>query len=90
MQAAGSCVCHRGHASQLMGDREGPSVFFHFPGIQSGIAVPPIKQWPARSGFTFSTWLRIERMPSRHGTSPYTPALYSFQTVSNQARPPHS
>ena len=45
--------------------------------------MPPIKQWPASAGFTFSTWLRIERLPSSTAQPPYTPTLFSFKTVTN-------
>lgn len=28
----------------------------------SGITIPPIRRWPHHSGFTFTTWLRLDRL----------------------------
>ncbi|VDL84592.1 unnamed protein product, partial [Nippostrongylus brasiliensis] len=45
--------------------RDDANVFFSFPGKpQAGIIVPPFSKFPCQSGWTFSTWLRMDPMSS--------------------------
>ncbi|KJH44683.1 hypothetical protein DICVIV_09290 [Dictyocaulus viviparus] len=45
--------------------RDDANVFFSFPGkSQAGIIVPPFARFPCQSGWTFSTWLRMDPMSS--------------------------
>ncbi|VDO39425.1 unnamed protein product [Haemonchus placei] len=45
--------------------RDDANVFFSFPGkSQAGIIVPPFAKFPCQSGWTFSTWLRMDPMSS--------------------------
>ena len=70
-------------ALQLISDRDGPSVYFSFSGLGSAIALPPIKTWPNSTGFTFTTWVRFERMCMKAADT-YRPFLYTFRTTQNQ------
>ncbi|XP_061352489.1 BEACH domain-containing protein B, partial [Gastrolobium bilobum] len=54
---------------------KGPTAFFDFDGIDSGIILKTPLQWPLNKGFSFSCWLRIENFP-RSGTM----GLFSFLT----------
>lgn len=47
-------------AIEEMSKKEGPTNFFYFDGVHSGLYIPPLDGWPATRGYTFSTWLRIE------------------------------
>lgn len=38
---------------------DGPKSYFFFQGQDSGLRLPSFKKWPATSGYTFSTWFRI-------------------------------
>ena len=41
--------------------RSGPDVFFSFPGkAGSAVMVPPLTKWPHETGFTFTTWFRLD------------------------------
>ena len=41
--------------------RSGPDVFFSFPGkAGSAVMVPPLTRWPHETGFTFTTWFRLD------------------------------
>ena len=70
-------------ALQLISDRDGPSVYFSFSGSGSAIALPPIKTWPNSTGFTFTTWVRFERICMK-ASDTYRPFLYTFRTTHNQ------
>ncbi|KAJ8932339.1 hypothetical protein NQ314_014703 [Rhamnusium bicolor] len=48
-----------------MPQRSGPDVFFSFPGRKgSAIVLPPLAKWPYESGFTFTTWFRLDPINS--------------------------
>lgn len=48
-----------------MPQRNGPDVFFSFPGRKgSAIVLPPIAKWPYENGFTFTTWFRLDPINS--------------------------
>uniref|UniRef100_A0A914M2Y7 Neurobeachin alpha-solenoid region domain-containing protein n=1 Tax=Meloidogyne incognita TaxID=6306 RepID=A0A914M2Y7_MELIC len=48
-----------------MPKREGPDVFFAFPGKASaGIFIPPLNRWPHQNGWTFCTWFRMDPLNS--------------------------
>ncbi|KAK5985962.1 DUF4704 domain-containing protein, partial [Trichostrongylus colubriformis] len=60
--------------------RDNANVFFSFPGkSQAGIIVPPFAKFPCQSGWTFSTWLRMDPMCSAlfEKEKPY---LYCFRS----------
>ncbi|OQV18752.1 Lipopolysaccharide-responsive and beige-like anchor protein [Hypsibius exemplaris] len=66
---------------QQMPQRKGPDCFFSFPGTPgSVIALPPIAKWPCNSGFTFSTWFRLEPKSSVI-TERERLHLFSFRTA---------
>ncbi|XP_022633032.1 BEACH domain-containing protein B isoform X2 [Vigna radiata var. radiata] len=54
---------------------KGPTAFFDFDGVDSGIILKTPLQWPLNKGFSFSCWLRIENFP-RNGAM----GLFSFLT----------
>ncbi|VVC86512.1 unnamed protein product [Leptidea sinapis] len=48
-----------------MPHRNGPDVFFSFPGRKgSAIVLPPLARWPHENGFTFTTWFRLDPINS--------------------------
>ncbi|KAI4491384.1 hypothetical protein M0804_002776 [Polistes exclamans] len=48
-----------------MPQRNGPDVFFSFPGRKgSAIVLPPLARWPHENGFTFTTWFRLDPINS--------------------------
>lgn len=48
-----------------MPHRNGPDVFFSFPGkTGSAIILPPLAKWPYENGFTFTTWFRLDPINS--------------------------
>ena len=54
--------------------------YFDFDGDASAIVLPAVKKWPSSYGFTFSTWVRLERIePVEKGRA--TPFLYSFKAT---------
>ncbi|XP_043473809.1 neurobeachin isoform X2 [Leptopilina heterotoma] len=63
-----------------MPQRNGPDVFFSFPGRQgSAIVLPPLAKWPYESGFTFTTWFRLDPINSVN-IEREKPYLYCFKT----------
>ena len=67
--------------------RQGPEEFFSFPGkkgeksdqYNQAISLPPLKAWPYQSGWTFSTWLRLDPVTGIN-IEKEKPYLYSFRT----------
>lgn len=48
-----------------MPHRNGPDVFFSFPGMKgSAVVLPPLAKWPYENGFTFTTWFRLDPINS--------------------------
>jgi hypothetical protein len=48
-----------------MPKRDGCDVFFSFPGkAGAGIVLPPLSKWPSQSGWSFSTWFRMDPLNS--------------------------
>jgi hypothetical protein len=63
-----------------MPQRTGPDVFFSFPGRKgSAIVLPPLAKWPYESGFTFTTWFRLDPINSVN-IEREKPYLYCFKT----------
>ncbi|XP_055524889.1 neurobeachin isoform X12 [Wyeomyia smithii] len=63
-----------------MPHRNGPDVFFSFPGRKgSAIVLPPLAKWPYESGFTFTTWFRLDPINSVN-IEREKPYLYCFKT----------
>ncbi|KAL3091322.1 hypothetical protein niasHS_007115 [Heterodera schachtii] len=63
-----------------MPKRDGPDVFFLFPGKASaGISLPPLLRWPYQNGWSFSTWLRMDPQHSIYFEKE-RPYLFSFST----------
>lgn len=63
-----------------MPNRSGPDVFFSFPGkAGSAIMVPPLSKWPHETGFTFTTWFRLDPFNSVN-IEKEKPYLYCFKT----------
>ncbi|XP_015604572.1 neurobeachin isoform X4 [Cephus cinctus] len=63
-----------------MPQRNGPDVFFSFPGRKgSAIVLPPLAKWPYESGFTFTTWFRLDPINSVN-IEREKPYLYCFKT----------
>ncbi|XP_034836250.1 neurobeachin isoform X5 [Maniola hyperantus] len=63
-----------------MPHRNGPDVFFSFPGRKgSAIVLPPLARWPYESGFTFTTWFRLDPINSVN-IEREKPYLYCFKT----------
>ncbi|XP_011299743.1 neurobeachin isoform X2 [Fopius arisanus] len=63
-----------------MPQRNGPDVFFSFPGRKgSAIVLPPMARWPYESGFTFTTWFRLDPINSVN-IEREKPYLYCFKT----------
>ncbi|XP_031781588.1 neurobeachin isoform X6 [Nasonia vitripennis] len=63
-----------------MPQRNGPDVFFSFPGRKgSAIVLPPLAKWPHESGFTFTTWFRLDPINSVN-IEREKPYLYCFKT----------
>ncbi|XP_055302306.1 neurobeachin isoform X9 [Sitodiplosis mosellana] len=63
-----------------MPHRNGPDVFFSFPGRKgSGIVLPPLAKWPYENGFTFTTWFRLDPINSVN-IEREKPYLYCFKT----------
>lgn len=44
----------------MMDDHPGPQRFFLLDGITSGLRLPRMPRWPARKGYTFCAWVRLE------------------------------
>ena len=44
----------------MMADRSGPQRFFLFDGLNSGLRLPRMPRWPAKKGYTFCAWVRLE------------------------------
>nr|CAD7455504.1 unnamed protein product [Timema tahoe] len=63
-----------------MPQRNGPDVFFSFPGRKgSAVVLPPLAKWPYESGFTFTTWFRLDPINSVN-IEREKPYLYCFKT----------
>lgn len=63
-----------------MPQRNGPDVFFTFPGRKgSAIVLPPLAKWPHENGFTFTTWFRLDPINSVN-IEREKPYLYCFKT----------
>ncbi|XP_076767106.1 A kinase anchor protein rugose isoform X19 [Xylocopa sonorina] len=63
-----------------MPQRNGPDVFFSFPGRKgSAIVLPPLAKWPHENGFTFTTWFRLDPINSVN-IERERPYLYCFKT----------
>ncbi|XP_055712585.1 neurobeachin isoform X8 [Phlebotomus papatasi] len=63
-----------------MPHRNGPDVFFSFPGRKgSAIVLPPLAKWPYENGFTFTTWFRLDPINSVN-IEREKPYLYCFKT----------
>lgn len=63
-----------------MPQRNGPDVFFSYPGKKgSGVVLPPLSKWPYENGFTFTTWFRLDPINSVN-IEREKPYLYSFKT----------
>ncbi|XP_076388222.1 A kinase anchor protein rugose isoform X4 [Megachile rotundata] len=63
-----------------MPQRNGPDVFFSFPGRKgSAIVLPPLAKWPHENGFTFTTWFRLDPINSVN-IEREKPYLYCFKT----------
>ncbi|KAL3118074.1 hypothetical protein niasHT_004877 [Heterodera trifolii] len=63
-----------------MPKRDGPDVFFLFPGKASaGISLPPLLRWPYQNGWSFSTWLRMDPQHSIYFEKE-RPYFFSFST----------
>ncbi|XP_044255553.1 neurobeachin isoform X11 [Tribolium madens] len=63
-----------------MPQRTGPDVFFSFPGRKgSAVVLPPLAKWPYESGFTFTTWFRLDPINSVN-IEREKPYLYCFKT----------
>ncbi|XP_031629560.1 neurobeachin isoform X7 [Contarinia nasturtii] len=63
-----------------MPHRNGPDVFFSFPGRKgSGVVLPPLAKWPYENGFTFTTWFRLDPINSVN-IEREKPYLYCFKT----------
>ncbi|XP_021695086.1 neurobeachin isoform X8 [Aedes aegypti] len=63
-----------------MPHRNGPDVFFSFPGRKgSAVVLPPLAKWPYESGFTFTTWFRLDPINSVN-IEREKPYLYCFKT----------
>ncbi|XP_072155979.1 neurobeachin isoform X4 [Bemisia tabaci] len=63
-----------------MPQRNGPDVFFSFPGRKgSAIVLPPLAKWPYENGFTFTTWFRLDPINSVN-IEREKPYLYCFKT----------
>ncbi|CAK5094591.1 unnamed protein product [Meloidogyne enterolobii] len=63
-----------------MPKREGPDVFFAFPGKASaGIFIPPLIRWPHQNGWTFCTWFRMDPLNSVYFERE-KPFLFNFST----------
>ncbi|CAL4084127.1 unnamed protein product, partial [Meganyctiphanes norvegica] len=86
----GSMKAERGrwprHSAKLLGvlrqmpNRNGPDVFFSFPGKKgSALVLPPLARWPYESGWTFTTWFRLDPINSVN-IEREKPYLYCFKT----------
>ncbi|XP_072945485.1 neurobeachin [Epargyreus clarus] len=63
-----------------MPHRNGPDVFFSFPGRKgSAMVLPPLARWPYENGFTFTTWFRLDPINSVN-IEREKPYLYCFKT----------
>ncbi|XP_048481207.1 neurobeachin isoform X5 [Plutella xylostella] len=63
-----------------MPHRNGPDVFFSFPGRKgSAVVLPPLARWPYEAGFTFTTWFRLDPINSVN-IEREKPYLYCFKT----------
>ncbi|CAH1393721.1 unnamed protein product [Nezara viridula] len=63
-----------------MPHRNGPDVFFSFPGKKgSALVLPPLARWPYENGFTFTTWFRLDPINSVN-IEREKPYLYCFKT----------
>ncbi|KAL7646103.1 UNVERIFIED_CONTAM: hypothetical protein RMT77_003004 [Armadillidium vulgare] len=63
--------CWLRHSSKLLGvlrqmpNRNGPDIFFSFPGRKgSALVLPPLARWPYENGWTFATWFRLDPINS--------------------------
>lgn len=48
----------------MMADHPGPQRFFLFGGLNSGLRLPRMPRWPAKKGYTFCAWVRLEEGPA--------------------------
>ncbi|KAG1688833.1 Neurobeachin [Nymphon striatum] len=63
-----------------MPQRQGPDVFFSFPGKKgAAMALPPLARWPYQNGWSFSTWFRLDPINSVN-IEREKPYLYCFRT----------
>ncbi|CAN0437231.1 unnamed protein product, partial [Ectocarpus sp. 12 AP-2014] len=44
----------------MMDDEPGPQRFFLLDGLNSGLRLPRMPHWPAKKGYTFCAWVRLE------------------------------
>lgn len=56
--------CLLGALRGMMGDDPGPQRFFLFNGLNSGLRLPRMPRWPAKKGYTFCAWVRLEEGPA--------------------------
>ena len=57
----GILLCFKTERINVISVRSGPDVFFSFPGkAGSAVMVPPLTKWPHETGFTFTTWFRLD------------------------------
>ncbi|CAN0576756.1 unnamed protein product, partial [Ectocarpus sp. 12 AP-2014] len=47
----------------MMDDEPGPQRFFLLDGLNSGLLLPRMPHWPAKKGYTFCAWVRLEVGP---------------------------
>lgn len=60
--------------------RHGPDTFFSFSGKKgAAVALPPLAKWPYQSGWTFSTWFRLDPINSVN-IEREKPYLFCFRT----------
>jgi hypothetical protein len=52
----------------MITEDSGPRHSFVFEGESSGLKLPPVLQWPAKKGFSFCAWCRVET-PKQSATS---------------------
>jgi len=61
---------------EIMKTKNRDSDFFYFSGLNSGIYIPELKEWPTSEGYTIMTWIKVESFDIEEISSGVTNTKY--------------
>ncbi|ORX55869.1 beach-domain-containing protein [Piromyces finnis] len=61
---------------KIMTTKNTDSDFFYFSGLNSGIYIPELKDWPTSEGYTIMTWIKVESFDIEEISSGVTNTKY--------------